>query len=253
MSPPIVGLLTFAVILSGIMAGLALGERLPPHHTSAETKSVVSVSMAIVGTISALVLGLLVSNANGSYTTRAGEVTTLSAEIVRLDHFLRRYGSEADPVRDVLRHFAESKTDDLFPIASGSTIRVDNPATNQLLDQIEDMLLALHPADPHQQWLQTQSIQFAADIGATRWLLSEQNGQGMPTAFLILVVFWLTLLFASFALFPPHNLTARLALVLCAFAVSGGVEMILELEQPFAGLVEISPVPMHTAVGVLKQ
>jgi hypothetical protein len=253
MSPPIVGLITFLVILSGIMAGLALGEHLPPHHTSAQTKSVVSVSMAIVGTISALVLGLLVSNANSSFTARAGEVTALSAEIVRLNHFLHRYGSEAEPARDTLRRFAESKTDDLFPAASGATIRVDNPTTNELLDQVEDMLLALHPADPHQQWLQTQSVQIAADIGATRWLLAQQSGQGTPAAFLILVVFWLTLLFASFALFAPHNLTARLALVFCAFAVSGGVEMILELEQPFAGMVQISPVPMHAAVGTLRQ
>jgi hypothetical protein len=253
MSPPYVGLLTFTVIVSGVLAGLACGERLPPQHTSIETKSVVQVSMAVVGTVSALVLGLLVSNANSSFTARANEVTALSADIVRLDHFLRRYGPEAEPAREALRRYAALKTDDLFPVASGSAIRVDNPATNELLDQVEDLLLALHPSDPHQQWILTQSLQFAADIGAARWLLAQQSGQGTPTPFLILVVFWLTLLFASFALFAPHNLTARLTLVLCAFAVSGAVEMILELEQPFAGIVEISPVPMHAAVGALKQ
>ena len=253
MSPPIVGLLTFMIILSGIMAGLALGERLPEHHTNAETKSVVSVSMAIVGTVSALVLGLLVSSANSSFTARASEVTGLTAEIVRLDHLLRRYGPEAEPARGSLRRYAKQKADDLFPTTPGATIRVDNPATTELLDQLEDTLIALHPADPRQQWLFTQSLELAADIGATRWLLSEQSRQGTPTAFLALVIFWLTLLFASFALFAPRNLTARLALVLCAFAVCGAVEMILELEQPFAGMVQIPPSLMHKAVGSLSR
>jgi hypothetical protein len=66
-------------------------------------------------------------------------------------------------------------------------------------------------------------------------------------------VFWLSLLFASFGLFAPRNLMSVLTLVLCAIAVSGGVEMILELEQPFAGVLHISPLPMHRTVDSLNQ
>jgi len=67
------------------------------------------------------------------------------------------------------------------------------------------------------------------------------------------VVFWLTLLFASFALFAPHNVISALALMLCALAVSGAVYMILELETPFGGLIRLSPVSMHRAVDALNQ
>ena len=62
-----------------------------------------------------------------------------------------------------------------------------------------------------------------------------------------LVTFWLALLFASFGLFAPRNLTSAFALALCALAVSGAVEMILEFEQPFTRLVRLSPVPMRNA------
>jgi len=62
------------------------------------------------------------------------------------------------------------------------------------------------------------------------------------------VVFWLTLLFASFGLFAPHNLMSALALTLCALAVAGAVGMILELEQPFDGLLHVSPAPMRQAL-----
>jgi len=251
MSLPIIGLIVFAIVVSGAMAGLAASERLPPKHATSETKSVVSVSMAIVGTVSALVLGLLVSTANSSFQTRAGEVTQLSADIVRLDRMLRRYGTEADPARETLRHYAERKTTDLFP-ALARQVRIDDRTTNELLDRVEDQLLALHPTSPQQQWLMGQALQLAADISGTRWLLTQQAGQGTPVPFLVLVVFWLTLLFASFGLFAPRNLTAGISLVLCALAVSGGVEMILELEQPFTGLVQISPLPMQQALATLN-
>jgi hypothetical protein len=79
------------------------------------------------------------------------------------------------------------------------------------------------------------------------------ESSGNPARLLILVVFWLTLLFASFGLFAPHNLTAGLALGLCALAVTGGLEMILELEQPFAGLVQILPMPMREALAMIAK
>jgi hypothetical protein len=98
-------------------------------------------------------------------------------------------------------------------------------------------VLALQPADPRRQWFVGQAITLAAKIGNARWLLAQESEQGTPKAFLGLVVFWLTLLFASFALLAPHNVIAALTLTLCALAVSGAIEMILELEQPFGGLV----------------
>jgi hypothetical protein len=115
------------------------------------------------------------------------------------------------------------------------------------------MLLGLHPAGPREQWLVGQAMTLSGDIGNARWLLVQQLGQGIPGAFLALVTFWLTLLFVSFGLFAPRKLMAALVLVLCALAVSGAVGLILDLEDPYTGLVRISPVPMRTAVEALKQ
>ena len=62
------------------------------------------------------------------------------------------------------------------------------------------------------------------------------------------MVFWLTLLFASFGLFAPRNFISAVVLILCAVAVAGAVEVILEFEQPFGGLLHISQLPMRQAV-----
>jgi hypothetical protein len=251
LSPVIIGLLVFVVILTGTFVGRCVRRLLPRDHLTEETKSLVSVSMAVVTTISALVLGLLISNANSSFIALGGQVTSLSAQVIRLDQILRRYGPETAPARDILRQYAEHKVEDLFPSDWRTRPNVGNPATYELLQQLEDSLLALKPANQRDQWWLGQAMILAAKIGDARWILAQQVGQGTPKAFVALLVFWLTLLFASFALFAPRNLTSAATLMLCALAVSGAVGMILELEQGLGGLIHISPQPMRQAVMVL--
>src|SRR5262249_21672909 len=136
----IVGFAALAAIIVGTAAGGELRKRLPKDHLTDETKNLVSVSAAVVATISALVLGLLISNANTRFTQLGGEVTGLSAQILRLDHILRRYGAEAEPARNLLLQYAEHKADDLFPNSS-TDVRLNNAATYELLQRAEDMLL----------------------------------------------------------------------------------------------------------------
>ena len=251
LSPPIIGFIAFVVILAGAFAGLWARQRLPAQHLSDETKSLVSVSMAVVGTIAALVLGLLISNANTSFIARSSEVTALSADILRLDQMLRLYGPETNPARGKLLQFAERKTNDLFP-DSATDVRVDNESTYEVLQQVEYLMLELQPPDDRHRWFLQQGLAHASKIGNTHWLLGQEAGQGTPKVFVALVVFWLTLLFASFGLFAPRNVISVLVLVLCALAVAGAVEMVLELEQPFGGVLHISQQPMRHAISAMN-
>src|SRR4051794_19139194 len=147
-NPLIIGLVAFALVLMGAFAGWKL--RLPQHHLTDETKNLVSVSMTVVATISALVLGLLISNANSSFIRLGGQVTALSAEILRLDQILRRYGADTNFARKTLRQYAEHKATDLFP--EDGDVQVGNPSTYELLQRVEDFVLALKPANARDQW-----------------------------------------------------------------------------------------------------
>jgi hypothetical protein len=198
-----------------------------------------------------LAIGLLISNANTSFRALGGEVTTLSAQILRLDNILRRYGPDTYQARETLRQYAEQKTADLFP-DNGADVRLDNPSTYELLQRLEDSVLELKPANPRDQWWLDQAMTLAGKIGDSRWLLIQQVAQGTPKTFLALVVFWLTLLFASFGLFAPRNLISAVTLTLCALAVAGALGMILTLEDGFGRLVHISPQPMRQAAKALE-
>jgi hypothetical protein len=197
-----------------------------------------------------LAIGLLISNANTSFRALGGEVTTLSAQILRLDNILRRYGPDTYPARETLRQYTEQKTADLFP-DDGADVRLDNPSTYALLQRLEDSMLELKPSNPRDQWWLDQAMTLAGKIGDTRWLLVQQLGQGTPKAFVALLIFWLTLLFASFGLFAPRNFISVVTLTLCALAVAGALGMILTLEDGFGGLVH-SPQPMRQAAKALE-
>jgi hypothetical protein len=250
-NPTTISLAVFLVVLAGAFAGWVVRQYLPAHHLTDETKNLVSVSMAVVATLSALVLGLLISNANSTFTTVGGQVTALSGQILRLDQILHRYGLETAHARSLLRQYAELKATDLFP-NNPADVQLNDQTTYELLQQLEDSLLALQPENARDQWWLGQAMTLAGKIGDERWQLAQQVGQGTPKSFLALLVFWLALLFASFGLFAPKNLITAVTLTLCAIAVAGAIGMILELEKGFGGLIHVSPQPMRQVVAALK-
>jgi hypothetical protein len=165
-----------------------------------------------------------------------------------MDRLLRRYGPEADGLRDLLRRCTAMKIQDLFPEGAAKLPNFANPRTVALLEEVQDRLAAFDARNPNQRWLQSQGLQLTNSIVGARWLLVEQNTIGIPVPLLVVVVFWLTLLFLSFGLFAPRNATAILALFLCALAVAGAIEMTQELNMPFQGIIRISSKPMKDAL-----
>ena len=165
-----------------------------------------------------------------------------------MDRLLRRYGPEAEGLRDLLRRYTAMKTEDLFPEGTTKLPNLENPRTVALLEELQERLVALDASNPNQRWLQSQALQLVSAIAGTRWLLVEQNTIGIAVPLLVLVVFWLTLLFLSFGLFAPRNATAILALFLCALAVAGAIEMTQQLNAPFRGIIRISGKPIKDAL-----
>ena len=159
---------------------------------------------------------------------------------------MQRYGPDADSVRAKLRTYATAKMQELFP-ASGEPSQAAE-ATVRLMESTQDAILALVPADETHRWLRAQALTLSDSLLQARWLLAEQAGGGIPLPFLILLIFWLAIVFASFGLFAPLNATAVTVLGLCSIAVSGGITMILELDSPFSGLVRVSAEPMRQAL-----
>lgn len=232
-----IGLISFAGIFGGALLGLFAARRLPPHHRSSETQTAITVSVAVIGTLAALVLGLMITAANSSFTTRSEEVRELSLQLIRMDRNLRRYGPEADGVRAELRAWATAKIQQLFPEKDKAAPSSDQ--TIEMLEAIQDGLMALKPRDERQEHLRTLCLTLSSAMIQARWGLETHAGHSIPIPFLVLLIFWLAIVFASFGLFAPPNPTTMLALLLCAIAVAGGIFLIEDLDNPGGGFVRL--------------
>jgi len=228
------------------------GVELPESHLDDESEAVVKLAMGMVGTLTALVLGLLVAAANSSYNASNQEVTSIAANVIQLDRLLRRYGPEADGVRNQLRLYTITKLQDLFPEGSATPPTLDNPTTVSLFEELQDRLAALEGHSAHQRWLLSQALQLTTAVVGSRWLLVEREVLGVAGPLLVLVVFWLCVLFMSFGLFAPRNATVTVVLFLCALAAAGAVQMTLDLSGPFEGIVRFSGQPMKHALDVIN-
>ena len=249
MSPTAIGCIVFACIFGGALLGMLLHRILPEHHLSSESKDVIKLGMALTATMSALVLALLVSSAKGSYDAQRNEITQLSANIILLDRVLAHYGPQTKEARVLLGQTARGMLDRIWPEShtKNAELKPAGAGGERFYDKIQE----LSPQNEVQRSLQGQALKMSVDLGQTRWLLFEQGGSAIPMPFLVLLVFWVTIIFLSFGLFAPPNATVIATLFLCALSVSGAIFMILELDRPFGGLIHISSAPMHNALAQL--
>jgi hypothetical protein len=250
-SPMSIGWIVLACVFGGALLGMALRLILPEHHLSPDSKDVIKLGMALTATMSALVLALLTNSAKSSYDAQRNELTQLSANIILLDRVLAHYGPESKEARDLLKLSVSGMIDRIWPESrSGRAELAPNAAVAEgFFDKIQE----LSPQNEVQRSLQAQALKMSIDIGQARLLLFEQGGRSIPMPFLVLLVFWVTIIFLSFGLFAPRNATVIATLFLCALSVSGAIFLIMELDRPFGGLIQISSAPLRNAIAHLGQ
>ncbi len=171
-----------------------------------------------------------------------------------LDRVLTAYGPETHDLRGAIRQGLTARLDATWPSDGRAAAPLDSPQAGPTVDRIDDAIRGLTPQNDAQRGLQARALQLTADLLRTRWLvLGSSAGSAIPTPFLIVVVFWLSTIFASFGLFAPRNATALGALLVCALSVAGSIFLILEMDTPLSGLLKISPAPLRFALAHLGQ
>ena len=229
--------------------GVLLRTRLPAHHLSDESKDAIKLTTGLVGSMVALILGLLVWSSKSFFDTQSAELTKVSAQFVMLDRVLAHYGPEANGVRDRLRAALGRLLDQTWS-RDGEPSSLD-PAVAGQDENLFEAVQQLSPQSDAQRSLRASAISMLYDLGQTRWLIYEQTVAGLPQPLLLMLVFWLSLLFLSFGLFAPKNGTVATSLFLSALAVSGAVLMIFEMYSPYQGLIQVSSEPVRTAIAHL--
>jgi hypothetical protein len=249
MTPATTCAIIFVCLYGGALLGMLLRKKLSEQHLSPESKDVVKLGMGLIGTLAALVLGLLVASAKSSFDTQRNGVAQLAANIIVMDRALAHYGEETQNLRKQLQMSVEDMVRRTWPEELPQSERPEGKGGSEgRYEDVYDKILALSPKNDAQRTLREQALKIATDTMQARWLLFTQRTSSIPIPFLVVMVFWLILILTSFGLFAPGNITSIVSLFLCSLAMSTAIFLILELDRPFSGMIQISSGPMRSAL-----
>jgi hypothetical protein len=238
MSSQLVFLVTFVSIAVGGALGMLIRIRLPDAGLIAESKEVVRLGAGLMGTVAALVLGLMIASAKNSYDTQTANVRQLAANIILLDELLEQYGPETREARamiTVTRVWQES----------AATGRAETFSPSGAAARFFLILENLSPTNDVQRSIKPRLVEVATDLVRTRLLMFVHFDNPIPAPLLVIVILWLTVIFASFTLFAETNVVVAAASLIYALAVSSALFLIVDMSQPFTGLMKIPNEPLR--------
>jgi ABC-type multidrug transport system fused ATPase/permease subunit len=248
MPPVAIGLLAFGLALAGILVGSVMQRTLPKGQLSPDSKEVVKLSLGIVATLAALVLGLLVASAKTTYSAREGEINQITAYVILLDNLLAKYGEGAQAARASLRRAISPMADHIWREAQSVPVQSAPFKASAEGEAFYQRVQELQPSNDIQHGLKQRIIEVALDLAKARLLLFSHLGSSIPFPFLAVLLLWMTILFAGFSLMAPPNTITLASLIVCALSVSAAIFLILGLDQPFSGLMAIESKSLMNAL-----
>jgi len=244
---PLAVAVAFAVlVLAGAYCGALARWWVPPSHREADTREVVKLGVGFLGTLAALVLGLVVASAKDSFDVKTKEVQSAAARVLQIDRRLQRLGSEALPARLALRDLVAARVGHLTDGYIGSA---GTPMTSsQGLVRIEDQLRAFAPKDDAQRQLVAEALAGVVEVEGIMSNAVAQAESSITTPLLVLLVFWFAVILAGWNFISPSNGTILFVNVLCALSVSGAIYLLLQMDQPFDGVISVSDGPLRAVL-----
>jgi hypothetical protein len=162
------------------------------------------------------------------------------AEALLVDRAMARLGSGTSPARKQFRDFLQTRLQEILNEeaipAGASAISSKGPS----IETVEASLLDLPDSTDAQRILKDRALSQLNDIAQTRWLLVEEADGSIQPPFIVILIAWLAVIFASFGLFSPRNATVLVIMGISAASIAGSLFLILEMDQPYDGMIRLS-------------
>ena len=235
-------LVTFVSIAVGGALGMLVRIRLPQAQL-AESKEVIRLGAGLMGTVAALVLGLMIASAKNSFDSQIANVRQLAANIILLDELLEQYGPETSEARVMIRRAAAITVQRVWRENTGAD-RAETFSPSAAATQFFLTVESLSPNNDLQRSIKPRILEVGTDLARTRLLMFVHVDNPIPAPLLVIMILWLTVIFASFTLFSDANVVVATASLIYALAVSSALFLIVDMSQPFTGLMKIPSEPL---------
>lgn len=240
--------IAFASIFGATVFGMLLRTVLPARYLSEESKEVVTLGVTLIATMSAVLLGLLISSTRTAYEEKRSQVVRMTADIIELDLLMKDYGPEARTARQVMRDAVPSMIDFIWR-DNASRFRAEaNAVPDAGAEAVLYQLAQLSPHDDGQRARRERALQVGLDLAQIQLLLFAQPANAISTPFITVLVLWLSFVFATFSLYARANPLIVVVMFVCALSASSAIFLILDLDRPFVGLLQIPSAPLRHAL-----
>jgi hypothetical protein len=242
----------FTFVLLSLVAFLTMyfHSRLPERYRDAETAATVSKIANIFVVITSLVFGLLITSSKNTFEAIDRNQHNYGTDLILLDRVLRDYGADANGARNRLIAYAEEAL--AHPARVDEIERTKQDRSGGALDAVGTALNAIHPADPFHQGLLSDARNHYHDVVHLRWVIVEQSEGSLPTPILGMLLAWLTLIFASYGYRAPPNIVVVSMLLISAALMAASVYLVLDMNVPFKGPIQISDQPIRRALNEMQ-
>jgi hypothetical protein len=249
----VICLIILALIFAGMLLAMRTARLLPDSHLNADGRDVIKLGMALIATLVALVLGLMVATAKGTFDAQGANVRQLAANLLLIDRILAEYGPEAAPPRALLRQAADKTQANLWPTDGSAPGSLAPDEARPEMQAFVAQVTSLAPLSEERDFLKRRALQATTDLANARLQLFVQGNSGLPPAFVFIVLFWLIILFGGYGIIAPCNATVVTVLLACSLAVAAALFLILELADPFSGLIRVPDEPLRQALSQMGQ
>lgn len=252
MTPVVFGLVVFICTFGAALAGMKLRAVLPEHHINKESNDTVRLGVGLIATMTALILGLVTASAKDSFDDVNRVIKESAANVLVFDRILARYGPETSEMRAALKRALADRIAMTWPRDGSRRTQRELLEAAQGAELISTQVRSLTPKTEEQRLLQSRALDFGESLLNVRWHIYAGLGSSIPVPFFAMLLFWLSIAFASFGLFAPKNATVVSVFFVCALSVAGAIFLVLEMDGPFDGLIKASARPLENALAYLK-
>jgi hypothetical protein len=230
---------TLIVILVGMCFGIFLRTNLPERYFTDKTADTVKLSAGVIATLAALTLGLLIASAKTSYDARVTQVRQLAAGMILSDRLLTLYGGEAaQTARVKLREVVPEVVNLIWSESTRHHGEKPFEAAAQSEEYV-NAIYALNPQTDVQKGLRERIVATTLELAHARLSLFTQSGSLLPPPLLVVLAFWFAMLFAAYTMYAELNAITLIALSICAASVAGAMFLLVQMNNPFSGVMAI--------------
>jgi hypothetical protein len=252
-------LLVLVLLCASAALGIVVGSRLSEHHRTRETVELMQLTIGLLATFAAIVLGLLTASVKQAYDNAALDRERYALQLSSLDACLRDYGPETAGVRADIRSYTAAVIASTwptepppkgvaFPDISHMPRIGATPVLAQLMDKIGLAVSELMPADPQHARIAALCVDSYKDVAHARLSVIEDAQNQLFEPFYQVLVLWLMIMFVCFGLVAPRNGLSMTIMLLCAVSLSSVIFVILDLSRPYGGFFNIPSATMRGAL-----